>query len=100
MVMGMTAKRFYIQDERVIKDTKKYITENGYVLSFKNDAEELCDLLNTFVDENEQLKQELFESEFDYIMETYANNPVRRDDKIESLKKEFKERFGRDFEYD
>lgn len=44
--------------------------------------------------ENEQLKKELFESEKDYIMETYSDNPIRRDEKIQGLKEEFKERFG------
>ena len=44
--------------------------------------------------ENEQLKQELFESKKDYIIETYSNNPVRRDKKLQVLKEEFKERFG------
>jgi hypothetical protein len=44
--------------------------------------------------ENEQLKKELFESEKDYIMETYSDNPIRRDEKIQSLKEEFKARFG------
>lgn len=53
----MTKKRFYIQDERTIKDNKKYITENGYVLSFKSDAEEIVDLLNSLNDENEELQQ-------------------------------------------
>lgn len=47
--------------------------------------------------ENEQLKKELFESEKDYIMETYSDNLIRRDEKIQGLKKEFKEKFG-DFE--
>ena len=42
----MTAKRFTIQDERVIKDNQKYVTENGYVLNYKSDAEEVCNLLN------------------------------------------------------
>lgn len=44
--------------------------------------------------ENKQLKQELFESKKDYIIETYSNNPVRRDKKLQVLKEEFKERFG------
>ena len=47
--------------------------------------------------ENEKLKKELFESEKDYIMETYSDNPIRRDEKIQLLKEEFKEKFG-DFE--
>lgn len=53
----MTEKRFYIKNERTIKDNRKYITENGYVLSYKTDAKELCDLLNALAEENEQLKQ-------------------------------------------
>jgi len=44
--------------------------------------------------ENEQLKKELFESKKDYIIETYSNNPIRRDKKLQILKEEFKERFG------
>ena len=47
--------------------------------------------------ENEKLKQELFESKKDYLIETYSDNPARRDEKIHGLKEEFKERFG-DFE--
>ena len=47
--------------------------------------------------ENEQLKQELFEIEKDYLIETYSDNSTRRDEKIQGLKEEFKERFG-DFE--
>jgi uncharacterized protein (DUF3084 family) len=44
--------------------------------------------------ENEQLKKELFESEKDYLIETYSDNPTRRDEKIQGLKEEFKARFG------
>lgn len=44
--------------------------------------------------ENEQLKQELFESEKDYLIENYSDNPTRRDEKIRALTEEFKERFG------
>ena len=35
----MTEKRFYINNERTIKDTSKYVTDNGYVFSYKSDAE-------------------------------------------------------------
>ena len=41
--------------------------------------------------ENEQLRKELFEERKDYILETYADNPVRRDEKLKELKKELKE---------
>lgn len=50
--------------------------------------------------ENNQLKQELFESQVDYYAETYQDNLIRADDKINSLKREFKERFGKEFKYD
>ena len=42
----MDTKRFIIQDERVVKDTQKYITENGYVFSYASDAKTVCNLLN------------------------------------------------------
>ena len=42
----------------------------------------------TLAEENEQLKKELFEARKDYILETYADNPVRRDEKLKSLEKE------------
>ena len=38
--------------------------------------------------ENEQLKTELFEVRKDYILETYADNPIRRDEKLKALEKE------------
>lgn len=38
--------------------------------------------------ENEQLKKELFEARKDYILETYADNPIRRDEKLKALEKE------------
>ena len=55
---------------------------------------EIVDELNQLNDENEQLKKELFESEKNYIIETYSDNQIRRDEKIQSLKEEFKARFG------
>lgn len=67
----MTEKRFYIKNERTIKDTSKYVTDTGYVFSYKSDAAEVCDLLNKFdarikcyknyvvklADENKRLKE-------------------------------------------
>lgn len=49
-------------------------------------------------EENKQLQQELFESEYENICERYHDNSIRRDSWVEDLKEEFKERFGRDFE--
>ena len=42
-------------------------------------------------DENEQLEKELFEARKDYILETYADNPIRRDEKLKALEKELEE---------
>ncbi|MBQ2654053.1 MAG: hypothetical protein IJF83_10895 [Methanobrevibacter sp.] len=87
----------------------KYYEENEQLKQNCNDLETAFDIcrqergrqqeeIECLSEENEQLKQELFESEKDYLEINYADNPVRRDDKIQSLKEEFKERFGRDFE--
>lgn len=57
----MTAKRFTIQDERVLKDNQKYVTETGYVLNYKSDAEEVCNLLNKLHEEKEYLKTRFHE---------------------------------------
>ena len=54
----MSDNRFYIKNERTIKDSHKYTTENGYVFSYKSDAEEVCNLLNKFYEENRELKKE------------------------------------------
>ena len=98
----MTDKRFTVPVKYRFSHSK--IQLNGEPLT--ND--ELVRILNTndgaFVEnfalktENEQLQQELFESEKECLIIDYRDNPVRRNDKIIDLKEEFKERFGRDFE--
>lgn len=97
----MTAKRFILYEHK----DNDYILDNPNVhldfIEMLGDAltsEEIVDLLNELADENEQLKQELFESEKEWYECHYADNPVRLDSKLEALKEEFKERFGRDFE--
>lgn len=71
----MTEKRFYIKHERTIKDRNKYVTESGYVFSYPSDAEEVCNLLNSLAEENEQLKEALREELQDngnaYYIEIY-----------------------------
>ena len=52
----MTEKQFVIKNERTIIDNKT--GRNGYVFSWKSDAEEICDRLNWLVEENEQLKED------------------------------------------
>ncbi len=64
---------------------------------FHSGARENANRVGKLKKENEQLKQELFEIKKDYLIETYSDNPARRDEKIHGLKEEFKERFG-DFE--
>ena len=77
-------------DDAVKKALKDYFysTVNEYDLSAK---------YRELKKENEKLKKELFEAEEEYLLETYHDNPVRRDDKIELLKEEFKERFGEEY---
>lgn len=59
---------------------------------WKEDANEHIQEINKLFEENKQLKQELFESKKDYLIETYSDNPTRRDEKIQGLKEEFKQR--------
>ena len=63
--------------------------------------EDIVDILNVQEErireletENKQLIKEWFESEKDYIIESYHDNTIRRDEKIHFLKEEFKARFG------
>ena len=90
----MTEKRFDVVMNEF--DEVEYITD--IVDCEDRDFADFIEFANEMAKENEQLKQELFESEKDCLLETYNDNPVRRDEKIESLKEEFKERFRRGFE--
>jgi hypothetical protein len=99
----MTEKRFEL---RLCNNRTYYLWNNNELTDIafdkfnKESANELVDLLNELHEENQALKQELFESEVDYYNENYHDNPIRADNHILELKKEFKERFGRDFEYE
>ena len=75
----------------------RYIKLNNKLFAIAqtiNDAELISKTLNQLYDENEWLKRELFETKKDYLIETYSDNPTRRDEKIQLLKEEFTERFG------
>ena len=56
----MSEKRFEVENERTVYDS---LLHRGFVCSWKVDAEELVGLLNSLVDENEQLRQELNDCE-------------------------------------
>ena len=84
----MTEKERYDWDLNGIWDYNDESDE--YIESY----EDITKLLNEQEETIQSLKKELFESEKDYIMETYSDNPIRRDEKIQSLKEEFKARFG------
>lgn len=75
-----------------------YIHEQDENWRLEKSKMEFANELGKTIDENEELKQELFESEKEWYECHYADNPVRLDSKLEALKEEFKERFGRDFE--
>jgi len=103
----MTEKRFefginilYINNRRRFSDLEGFLDDD-----YDGEHHRLWDnLTQSWVTLNEaleimhkeygQLKQELFESKKDYLIETYSDNPARRDEKIHGLKEEFKERFG------
>ena len=78
--------------------TLKLLVQNWEQLDEEKDEqlEKMNDSLKRLVEEKKQLQQELFESEVDYYTETFRDD---YEDRIIDLKKEFKERFGRDFEY-
>lgn len=94
---GATDKLNELAEEN--KDNKAMIeflsTENTQIM---NELKTRTQIQHQLEYENEQLKQELFDSECECIEVHYHDNEVRRDNKIEELKIEFKERFGRDFE--
>ena len=82
-------------EEELLKENKQLkqrinvlddqITAQGIVIEgYQNRNQKLFD-------EKEQLKKELFETRKDYILETYSDNPIRRDEKLKALKKELKE---------
>ena len=89
-------KRFTIDVEETTQENALF--ENDKFVCFEDDTDEYLKKINELADENEGLKQELFESEKEWYECHYADNLVRLDSKLEALKGEFKERFGRDFE--
>ena len=111
---GRTNERFKLDSEIGFIDTQKcggntmtlfeVVVELNKLNEENEQLKENCKNYNwykqykTLLKENEQLKQELFESEKEWYECHYADNPVRLDSKLEELKEEFKERFGRDFE--
>ena len=86
---GNEMKQLLFNRERDTKNKWRKLKEENEQLKSEN---------NKLKKENEELQQELFESEYECIAVHYHDNEVRRDDRIEMLKEEFKERFGRDFE--
>lgn len=74
-----------LPSEREFKNGYCIITDKDYTAY---SIDELVRLLNEFQKENKQLKQELFEARKDYILETYADNPIRRDERLKALEKE------------
>lgn len=72
-------ERFIIKDDRTVKDNLK---GKGYVFSWGCDAEEVCKLLNTLYEDNQQLKSSNME------MDNYL---ARLEEKNEKLRKENRE---------
>jgi len=96
MVDKMTENKRYIvkgSDDFFLHIEDTTFTEDKHEGSIYN-IYQVVRRLNEQEETIQSLKKELFESEKDYIMETYSDNPIRRDEKIQSLKEEFKARFG------
>ena len=100
----MTEKRFTLTNPKnAFQEMKCGIDDKTFdkTLTFN----EVVDRLNRFQElsindlkqieqlkkENEELKKELFEERKDYILETYSDNPVRRDERLKELEKELEE---------
>ena len=65
--------------------TEKQIKHKGVILSDKEVTQRLNEQdkrIKELETENKQLIKEWFESEKNYIIETYSDNPIRRDEKI------------------
>lgn len=90
----MAGKRFEVVMNEF--DEVEYIMDKAMMED--RDFAEFIDFVEDVCKENEQLQQELFDSEYECICVHYHDNEIRRDIRIEDLKQEFKERFGRDFE--
>ena len=96
----MTVKRFttngyYVYDHQKEDKWLANEVEIGYIVTVMNNldtkAKERSKALSKLQKENQQLKKELFETMKDYILETYADNPIRRDEKLKALEKELEE---------
>ena len=92
-------KRFFLHKKFLRKDKFHDRICHNFMDSKETEQtlNRLYDKYSSLKMENKQLKQELFEIKKDYLIETYSDNPTRRDEKIQGLKEELKERFG-DFE--
>lgn len=104
-----TAERLVDFLNQILSDKREVEKENEQLKSENNELQGKYDKQSSLFNglgceydglkaENEQLQQELFESENELLELYYHDNPVRRDQHLEVLKMEFKERFGRDFE--
>ena len=92
----MSEKRFFLMRKFLRKDKFHDIICHRFMDSKETEKtlNRLYGKYSSLKMENEQLKKELFESEKDYLIENYSDNPIRRDEKIRALTEEFKERFG------
>ena len=80
----MTEKRFIAIDSGLDFMVRDTVTGDGLL-----DADGVADVLNDYEKENEQLKQELFETRKDYIIETAdISDKLYLDEFIEEARKE------------
>ena len=91
-VKGISALDLQDILNRLIKENKELQVQCNLLREQANEfhrgARENANRAGQLEKENKELKKELFEVKEDYILETYADNPSRRDVKLEQLKKE------------
>ena len=95
----MTEKRFYLNEGEVgilkILDLKED-NEKIYHTASKSDMKMIVELLNELNEENENLKNALWEAEEEYLYEAYRDNPIRLQDKIIGLKEDWDKEYWND----
>lgn len=80
---------------------KRFFMRSYSIWDSQNDnrrvsIETACKLLNELNEENENLKNALWEAEEEYIYEAYRDNPIRLQDKIMDLKMDWDKEYWND----
>ena len=99
----MTDKQFkqlWIADDISLTETltkvKLYGSVSTDIVLLANTLNQYISTMNELYSENKNLKNALWEAEEDLLYELYRDNPIRRDTKIEWLKKDWERCYWND----